>query len=166
MTAWTDSPLHALPADEQRALAKQIAEIVGPYGSIAPSVIDGEAFQDLLDRLIAASAGADEQAMRQVRDDAECIISRFDEEPDGSAFYALAAVIEIFYATEAALIDADIGLQWAVARLRDITDFAEDEGCEGLLGQAHEWLRQPTTAHADRLAERVAADATRCKEQP
>ena len=165
MTSWADSSLHDLPAEDQRALAQRIAEIVGPYGSIAPSVLDGEGFQDLLDRLIAASAGGDEQAMRLVRGDAESIIARFDEELDGPGFYALAAVIEIFYATEAALIDADIGLSWAVARLRDIADFAEDEGCEGLFCQAEEWLQEPTPGRADGLAERVAGDAARRHDQ-
>ncbi len=74
-----------------------LAEIVAPYGVVAPDIIDPASFQELSERLLA-SAPAPEDLNELVADCQE-IIERFvDDEPADGGFYAFGAVVSMFYA--------------------------------------------------------------------
>ena len=150
-----------LSPHEQRRLAGEIAAVVAPYGLLAPEVVSPDAFRSMLEQLLDGLGQNDLRAVGGVRHQCRTIIDRYDEEPADKGFFALGAVVALYYATEAVLGDASSGAMQAVMRLLDLVGASDDDGAStGLHDKAYGWIRQGRSdANRERLAARVKASA-------
>jgi hypothetical protein len=142
---------------EQQRLACDLANIVAPYGHVDPAVIDPGYFDQLLDRLDGLMANGHHEASLLA---AECLslIDRFDDEPDDAGFYALGALVSVYYASCALSGEADGGLN-SVKRFLDLLGAADDDGESGLFDDAVRYLTAPSGALRTALVIRATANA-------
>jgi hypothetical protein len=142
---------------EQQRLACDLASIVAPYGHVDPAVIDPDYFDQLLDRLdVSMTNGHDEASL--LATDCLRIIDQFDDEPDDAGFYALGALVSVYYASCALSGEADGGLN-SVMRFLDLLGAADDDGESGLFDDAVRYVTAPSGDLRTALVVRAAANA-------
>ena len=153
----TEELIQDLTPTQLKSLAVTMAEIVAPYGVVAPNVIEPARFQEFSDRLLASASGhADPNDLAA---DCEEVIEQFvDDEPDDAGFYAFGAVVSVFFACCALRGDADGGLN-AAKRFLDLTGAADADGAAGLFEMADDFVANQSDAVRGELSSRITNHA-------
>lgn len=134
-----------------------MAEIVAPYGVVAPDIIDPAWFQELSERLLASAPGPEDP--NELAADCQEIIERFaDDEPADAGFYAFGAVVSVFYACCALRGDVDGGLN-AAKRFLDLAGAANDDGVIGLFDLADDFVANRSDAVRSEITARITSHA-------
>jgi hypothetical protein len=159
--------LSVLSPDDQQRLAVEMAMIVSPYGSVAPTVIQPDDFASIGAGLESAYTTSDESQAAVVQASCRRIIDQYpDDEPDGAGFFAFAAVVSIYYATETLMEDSPLGVVNAAKRFLDVLGVADDDRRTGSFAAAQEYLLDPSETKASSLRELVRGDAERLRALP
>ena len=122
-------------------------------------MIAPEQFSALVSRLERSIQDGDVTSRADV--EAEClgVIDRYGEEPQGSAFFALGAVVALYY-----VASGQTG--HARTRMIDLVDAADDDGVGDLLALTESWLRDPSTNSEAMLSASIASDARHRVSEP
>ena len=150
-----EAPVRVLDSEAQRRCACDLAELVAPYGTLDSDVVDPAAFVALQSRL---NLDATTIEVRAIGDECKAIIDRFEEEPDGPAFYTFGAVVALYYASHALRGEPQAAVDCA-KRFLDLLGSGDDDGESGLFGAAVSYLARPSQDERCSLLARIEAHA-------
>lgn len=134
----------ALSEAARWTLTFQVVQILAPYGTISPEVIEPEIFKSLKARLEACADGDPCPDALDVAEQSHAVIGRFpDHEPDGPGFFAFAAVVSLVYLAETVTGDP-AGPVNAAKRLVDALGFADEDYGHEMYSKCLAFLAGPT----------------------
>jgi hypothetical protein len=141
-----------------------MAVIVSPYGSVAPTIIDPDNFASIVSCLEDAYATGDSSELAAIQGSCRQIINLHpDDEPDGAGFFAFAAIVSVYYAAEALMGAAIVGLLNGAKRFLDVLSAADDDRGAGVFTAGHDYLLEPNQTKASSLRNLVRIDAERLR---